>query len=281
MSEELIPIDLIVVKDRHRTDLGDLSDLAASIADVGLLQPIGITSTYRLVFGGRRLAACKQLGMDKVPVRFLANRDDAAAILKAERDENTCRLDMKPSELVALGEALEEMERPKAKERQTATQFGPDGAAPVTSTDGSPKRDDSGYTRTVVSEALGMSGQTYDRMKHVVNTANDPTKPTEVREAAKEAVQEMDATGVVKPAYDKVRAAEMGHAPATDPRRMAKTPGSSTLLVRILSQLKGITVATEGGDFADLTITHEQSRQLDEGIRCLVRLRRVVTEETA
>ncbi|MGH7558479.1 MAG: hypothetical protein ACREMD_12015, partial [Gemmatimonadota bacterium] len=32
-----------------------------------------------------------------------------------ERDENTCRLDMKPSEFVALGRKLEEMERSKAK----------------------------------------------------------------------------------------------------------------------------------------------------------------------
>lgn len=41
------------------------------------------------------------------------------ALLEAERDENTCRLDMKPSEKVALGLALEELEKPKARERKT------------------------------------------------------------------------------------------------------------------------------------------------------------------
>lgn len=42
------------------------------------------------------------------------------ALLEAERDENTCRLDMKPSEKVALGLALEELERPKAEARERA-----------------------------------------------------------------------------------------------------------------------------------------------------------------
>lgn len=41
-----------------------------------------------------------------------------------------------------------------------------------------------GYTRDVVGEAIGLSGSTYQRMKHVVQTANDPDQSDEVREVA-------------------------------------------------------------------------------------------------
>jgi hypothetical protein len=44
---------------------------------------------------------------------------DAALLLQAERDENTCRKDFTPSEAVAIGKELEELERPKAAERKS------------------------------------------------------------------------------------------------------------------------------------------------------------------
>ena len=56
-------IDSIVVADRHRSDLGDLSDLAASIKAIGMLNPVTITADGRLIAGQRRMEACRLLGV--------------------------------------------------------------------------------------------------------------------------------------------------------------------------------------------------------------------------
>mgnify|MGYP003467394799 FL=1 len=54
-------VDSIQVGRRHRTELGDLGSLSASIERDGLLQPITVTPDGILVCGARRLAAIKQL----------------------------------------------------------------------------------------------------------------------------------------------------------------------------------------------------------------------------
>jgi N6-adenosine-specific RNA methylase IME4 len=47
-----LPISQITVGQRHRRDLGDIDGLAASIAEVGLLQPIAVTFDGHLIAGG-------------------------------------------------------------------------------------------------------------------------------------------------------------------------------------------------------------------------------------
>ena len=59
-----IPVDEIVIEERFRKDLGNLEALKESILTVGLLQPIGIDSNNRLLFGGRRTEAIKQLHLE-------------------------------------------------------------------------------------------------------------------------------------------------------------------------------------------------------------------------
>ena len=56
-----MPIANIEIGDRHRRELGDLSELAESINSEGLLQPIGITEDRVLVFGERRLRAVQDI----------------------------------------------------------------------------------------------------------------------------------------------------------------------------------------------------------------------------
>jgi ParB family transcriptional regulator, chromosome partitioning protein len=56
---------------RHRRDLGDISALAGSIADLGLLHPITVSEDRWLLAGRRRLAPCKQLGWTKIPVNVV------------------------------------------------------------------------------------------------------------------------------------------------------------------------------------------------------------------
>lgn len=186
-----------VSKDRARKDLGDLSELAESMRTLGLLQPILVRPDgpgWEVVAGHRRLAAAQSLGWDQIFCVSATDLGDAVAALRAERDENTCRKDFTPSEAVALGLRLEELERPKAKERMSEGGKGAQVAQP------------SRVTETV-APAVGMKPRSYEKARQVVKTANDPDETPEVREAAAEAVAEMDATGKVDGPYRKVQAA--------------------------------------------------------------------------
>jgi ParB-like chromosome segregation protein Spo0J len=127
---ENIYIPSIDCSRRHRRDLGEVQVLADSINEVGLLQPIVVTADrrfisdpkceYRLIAGERRLAAlalCDQVYVSA----YVVGVEDAAALLRAERDENTCRKPFAPSEAVSLGRNLEALEREAAQQRQQAT----------------------------------------------------------------------------------------------------------------------------------------------------------------
>lgn len=64
---EIIKVSDINTGDRLRKDYGDISDLAKSIKEFGIIQPIVLTrdvgGTVHLVAGGRRLTAIKSLGI--------------------------------------------------------------------------------------------------------------------------------------------------------------------------------------------------------------------------
>ncbi|ACL23128.1 ParB/RepB/Spo0J family partition protein [Chloroflexus aggregans] len=79
-----------------REEPGDVAGLAATIAEYGLLQPIGVTpigsGRYRVVYGGRRRAAAIQLGLSKVPCIVLDN-DDPDLLLR-QLIENVQRQDL-------------------------------------------------------------------------------------------------------------------------------------------------------------------------------------------
>lgn len=67
-----IPVDLIDVSPSNpRSDVGDVSELAASITSLGVLQPVVVRvaaeGRYELVFGHRRLAAAKLAGLKAIP----------------------------------------------------------------------------------------------------------------------------------------------------------------------------------------------------------------------
>jgi ParB-like nuclease domain len=73
---ETWPIDAIIVGGRFRRDFGDIEGLAASIADLGLLQPIVISPDGRLLAGHRRLLAYRLLGRTEIPVFVKEERHD-------------------------------------------------------------------------------------------------------------------------------------------------------------------------------------------------------------
>src|ERR1017187_6028310 len=114
MDRPTLPIDQIEVGFRYRKDLGDVRVLADSIAEVGLLHPVVVTSSGRLIAGQRRLQACRQLGWKDVPVTVV----DLYQAARGEAHENFVRKDLLPSEIVALKRAIEPLERRLARERQ-------------------------------------------------------------------------------------------------------------------------------------------------------------------
>lgn len=199
----LLPVESVMVAERYRKDLGDVTDLAKSIVDVGLLNPITVREWhggYRLVAGERRLTAFKSLGLAEIPARVARDIADARDALVAERDENTARKPMLPSESAALGMAIEEMERPAALERRNA-QLKNVGAS-FGSRD--PNEKDEMRPRDIAAEAIGMGEATYRRIKTVMSVANDETAPEDIRDVARDALTSIDKGASVRSEYNRV-----------------------------------------------------------------------------
>lgn len=100
MSELVeIPLDLVRPGDNDRTafDQVALQELAESIRDHGLAQPITVRPVeggYEIVAGERRTRACRLLGWTVIPAIVRAMDDEqAAAIMLAE---NVKRVDLNP-----------------------------------------------------------------------------------------------------------------------------------------------------------------------------------------
>jgi hypothetical protein len=201
-----VDLDKIIVGVRHRKELGDIDALAQTIAGLGLLQPLAVTPDFRLVAGRRRLEALRQLKRTSAPAYIVAGLDDAAALLRAECYENTCRLDLLPSEKAALGKALEALERPKAKERQQA------GGRAGGKGSGKLPEAETGDVRDRVAEALGWSGRTFDKAKAVIDAAAADNRYSPL-------VTEMDRTRSVSRAFRLLENARVGaDLPAAAPR---------------------------------------------------------------
>ena len=92
---------------RSRFDDETLAELAASIREVGILQPIVVRRTgggYEVVAGERRLRAAKLAGLATVPVVLRDSED--ADLLREALIENIHREDLNPIE---LGEAFRQL----------------------------------------------------------------------------------------------------------------------------------------------------------------------------
>lgn len=84
---------------RRAVDQKSLEELAASIAEHGVLQPILVTHSaegYRLIAGERRLRAAEMAGLERIPA-LVRSADDAAQLAWA-LIENLQRADLNPLE---------------------------------------------------------------------------------------------------------------------------------------------------------------------------------------
>jgi ParB family transcriptional regulator, chromosome partitioning protein len=84
-----------------------IKELAASIREVGILQPLVIRSTetgFELIAGERRLRAAKEAGLDRVPV--LIRQAAESKSMEMALVENLQREDLNPLETAAAYQAL-------------------------------------------------------------------------------------------------------------------------------------------------------------------------------
>lgn len=99
----VLPAASITVGPRYRTAMGDLDALAASILDVGLLNPVTVNADGLLLAGERRLRALRDmLGWTYIPCHVV----DADA-LQVEHEENEQRAPLMLAERVGIGKAME------------------------------------------------------------------------------------------------------------------------------------------------------------------------------
>ncbi len=124
-----------------REDPGDVAGLAATIAEQGLLQPLGVIAIgqgrYRVVYGNRRRAAAIELGLEQIPCILL---DSATPqLLLQQLIENVQRQD------------LNDMEQARAFARLRAHIVETHGKAP------------DGELDDAVGQAVGLTGRTVRR----------------------------------------------------------------------------------------------------------------------
>ena len=108
-------IEEIVVKDRQRKEYSNLGELAVSMHEHGLIQPIVVNlETKELIAGGRRLAAAKLLALKHPEWRevevFTREAVGAVKMKELELEENLQRVDLSPTDRL---EAIAELHRLK------------------------------------------------------------------------------------------------------------------------------------------------------------------------
>jgi ParB family chromosome partitioning protein len=252
-----VTVDSIVVGARHRKDAGDLDALAASIDQLGLLQPITVTPDRVLVCGWRRLKAVKRLGWKSIKVWVRSGISDPVAALLAERDENTQRKDYTPLEKEALYREIKELLREDAARRQAETRFGSarrneNKKARTTHAGGGVHRtppgqpDDptkiaqehSGQGKVREQAALIVTGRksqnTLERLGTLVDLSHDATRSDHTRRLAAEALARIQDGHSVYPEYEAVRAALA----ATDPDQQTIQPVTAADVQELLATIK-------------------------------------------
>lgn len=89
--------------DQPRKQIGDISDIATSIAEQGLLNPLIVqpvsTNRYRIIAGERRYHACKQVGLDVV--QCIVRTPSQQQTIELQLIENLHRRNLDPFEEAA------------------------------------------------------------------------------------------------------------------------------------------------------------------------------------
>ncbi len=107
-----VKIKDIIIKDRMRKELGNLSELKASIKDLGLIHPITLSEEKHLIAGYRRLQCVQQLGLQEIECNIVVAPTDLEQ-LKIEAAENIARKNFTSDEIIAISKRKEYLNKTK------------------------------------------------------------------------------------------------------------------------------------------------------------------------
>jgi N6-adenosine-specific RNA methylase IME4/ParB-like chromosome segregation protein Spo0J len=203
------PLDGIRVGTRHRRDMGDIAGLAASMAELGLLQPVVVRPDGLLIAGERRLRAAESNGWKEkeIPVTVV----DLDNIARGEFAENAIRKDFTLSEAVAIKRALEPLEKAVAKERMRAGK--PSGNLPK------------GRAANKAAKATGMARRTLEKAEAIVDAAEaEPEKFGKL-------LADMDRTGRANGVYRRLKIAKQAEQIRAEPPPL---PGNGPYRVAVI-----------------------------------------------
>ena len=205
-------VDSIVIGERHRRHLGELTPLMDSMKRVGLLQPVTITPDGYLICGYRRLEAAKQLGWKSLRVWVRSGLSDQLTRLLAERDENITHQPLAGEEAAKLYEELLVVVKEDAERRKKATQFTghPTGPAdqPGPADSAGPETGPLGDARRRAAEMV-TGKASYARLEQILEMeriAADKSAPLELRKIADAELDAVRHGGAVDPSYQRVKA---------------------------------------------------------------------------
>ena len=129
--ERSIPRELIEEGERRRKEYGDIKELANSITQQGLINPITVKKTdnmthdgfetFLLLAGGRRLAAMTDLGWADIPCRVFDRELTDLEIRSIELAENIDRKDLEWPEKIALQKEIHDLQIEIHGERPATT----------------------------------------------------------------------------------------------------------------------------------------------------------------
>lgn len=209
-------VSSIRIGNRHRTDLGDIDSLAASIARDGLLQPPTITPDGVLVCGRRRLAAIQQLGWRTVNVWMRQGISDRLGHLLAEQDDNLLHKDLTPLEAASLYRELKTLLAEDAARRQEASRFSADhqpaggqdggGKFPAPSPARSPMPAGEARQQAAAMIPGAASYRTLDKIEAIQQVADRDDLSDDTRAAVADALARIESGAPVHPIFEEIRA---------------------------------------------------------------------------
>lgn len=114
MKLEVAKIEAIYEEDRIRKDFGNIQELVHSIKKEGLIQPLAVAAMgdgrYRLLAGGRRLRACREAGLELLPLRVYDEDLTELQAKSIELAENIYRKDLEYAEEVKLCKEINDLQ---------------------------------------------------------------------------------------------------------------------------------------------------------------------------